>query len=125
MRHVHYDERAGGRVPGYMPLGAYVRLLAGVLGAVVLTTAFWAGWFRHELRRQILMSGIPPENWRELLAALWGVELTGNPARDAVTFAISRLESPFVVWTVVLAGVVAIAIEYRRGRFDSVLERRG
>lgn len=31
MRHVHYDERVGRRVPGYRPLGAYARLLAGVV----------------------------------------------------------------------------------------------
>jgi len=30
MRHVHYDDWAGARVPGYLPLGAYHRLLASI-----------------------------------------------------------------------------------------------
>ncbi len=123
MRHVHFDDQVGGHVPGYTPFGAYARLLVGVLGAVVLTTAFWAGHFRRELRRGILMA-IPPENWQDQIEALWGVELTGNLVRDSVAFAVSRLESPVIVWTVVLAGVVALALEYRRGRFDGVVERR-
>lgn len=124
MRHVHYDERAGGRVPGYSPLGAYARLLVGVFGAVLLTTVFWAGWANHEVRL-MLLRGLLAVDVLVPLSSVWGVELTGNLARDSLAFALTRLGSPFVVWTVVLAGVVAFALAYRRGRFDSVLERRG
>ncbi|MCU4799513.1 hypothetical protein OB920_03885 [Halobacteria archaeon HArc-gm2] len=123
MRHLHYDDRAGGRVPGYLPLGAYVRLLAGVLGAVAIVTGAWVGSFRRQVRRALLM-GIPPENWREQIEALWAVELTGDPVRDTLAFAVSRLESPVVVWTVVAFGLLTLVLEYRRGRFDSVLEER-
>jgi|AntDeeMetagen681_2_1112603.scaffolds.fasta_scaffold06830_2 hypothetical protein len=124
MRHVHYDDWAGARVPGYLPLGAYHRLLASILGAVVIATVFWAGTFLHETRVMILR-GIPPADVQGLVGTIWGVKLTGNLVRDSVAFAVTRLESPFVVWTVVLAGVVILVIEYRRSRFDCKLERRG
>lgn len=113
MRHVHYDEQIGGRVPGYSPLGAYARLLAGVLGAVVLTTIFWAGWANHEVKL-MLLRGLLAVDVLVPLSSVWGVELTGNLARDSLAFAVTRLESPFVVWTIVPAGIVALALEYRR-----------
>lgn len=110
MRHVHYDDRAGGRVPEYTAWSAYVRLLAGVLGAVVLTTAFWAGWANHQLYVALIRRAMVPADLQGLLGTLWGVELTGNIAVDSLLFAFSRLTSPFVLAVVVIAGIAAFVV---------------
>ncbi|WP_177227548.1 hypothetical protein [Halomicrobium zhouii] len=56
----------------------------------------------------------------------WGVDMIDSALVGAVpAFFVSRITSPIVFVPVIVAGVVALALEYRRGRFDSVLERGG
>lgn len=126
MGHDQHEPHVTGRFPGRTPLAAYTHLLARTAGTVLLTTAFWALIFDERHRMGLLRRGslLPPD----LLAARsihWGIDLSGPFFGDVVAFTLTRATSSLVVWPVVVAGLVALALEYRRGRFDSVLERRG
>lgn len=122
MRHTDYCVH--GPAKGKTPLAAYGRLVAGLVSAVLISAVTWAGWLREQLRNTLLRRIIPPEGFDAQLDALWAVEATGNPVRDALMFAVSRLESPVVVWPVVAFGVLTLVLEHRRGRFDVILGRR-
>lgn len=121
-----YEPHVTGRFPGRTTLAAYTHLVVRMAGTVLLTTAFWALVFDERLRMDFLRRGhLSPSDLLAVRSNLWGIDLSGPFLGDVVAFTLTRATSPLVVWPVVIAGVVALAIEYRRGRFDSVLERLG
>lgn len=111
------ERRKSTHSPARSPLAAYGVLLARTAGVVVLTAIL--SWTLPPT------AGIscPPYVTCDLSGKFWGVDMIDSALVEAVpVFFASRITSPLVFGPLVVAGVVALAIEYRRGRFDSVLE---
>lgn len=119
MSHARPERRRPTNSVARCPGSAYGALLVRIVGAVVLTAI--VSW---SLPPTAGLS-CPPYVTCDLSGTFWGVDMIDSSLVEAVAaFSVSRITSPLVFGPLAVAGVVALVAEYRRGRFDSVLERR-
>lgn len=93
---------------------AFGRVLLRTLGAVVLLTALWAYVVQERLLVVLHYGHVSRESVYERMATMWGFEWTGALPADALSFFVTRVESPWVVGPLLAAGLLAIVLEYRR-----------
>ncbi|SFS06388.1 hypothetical protein SAMN05216559_3028 [Halomicrobium zhouii] len=110
MSRKRYEHRVDRRPVAQPPLAAYRSLLVRIAGAVLVGGLLtWlvpkSPWFYR-------LPMDPPVSSEEV----WGVEVVQPIFVFLFDFFVSRVTSPFVLGPVVVAGVLALAFEYRRRR---------
>lgn len=105
---LHVDQRAVAQPP----LAAYRSLLVRIVGAVIVSGLLT--WLLPK-RSLIYWQAWAPADWSE---QVWGVDVAQALVFFLPDFFVSRATSPFVAGTVVVAGLLALAFEYRRRRTE-------